>query len=60
MKNGVESDSEKKKKTYEPPVFKRVRLEVKTSVLAVCSLSVPVAPYSTPTGCFELLDPCFE
>jgi hypothetical protein len=44
MKNSVGSHLEKKKKAYEPPEFSRVRLEVKTSVLSVCSLSVPVAP----------------
>jgi hypothetical protein len=50
MKNTVESHLEKKKRAYEPPVFKRVRLEIKTSVLAACTLSVPVSPEDNEFG----------
>jgi len=34
----------KEKKPYKAPAFRKVSLEVKTSVLAVCSLSTPVSP----------------
>jgi hypothetical protein len=46
MENKVESHSGKEKKAYEPPAFKRVRLEVRTSVLAACLVS----PLFSPSG----------
>jgi hypothetical protein len=58
MENKVESNSEKRKKAYEPPAFRRVRLEIKTSVLAVCSLSFPVSP-DTFT-CKEPFNSCID
>jgi hypothetical protein len=44
MENDMENSMEETKRPYEPPVFRKVRLEVRTSVLSVCSLSVPVSP----------------
>jgi len=50
----------KKKKAYEAPTFKRVRLDVKTSVLGVCALSVGATPadfgtckFPTPGNCYD-------
>jgi hypothetical protein len=56
MENNVESPQEKK--PYEPPMFRRVSLDVKTSVLSVCSLSVPVSPTFSPATCTSGLEPC--
>jgi hypothetical protein len=53
----VDSDL-KKKKRYKPPLFRRVRLEVRTSVLSVCSLSVPTSPTFIPATCTSGLEPC--
>jgi len=47
-----------KKKPYEAPAFRRVRLEVKTSVLAACSLSTSVSPLF-PT-CDQQVGQCFD
>jgi hypothetical protein len=59
MKNIVDSNSEKRKKPYEPPVYRRVRLEVRTSVLAVCSISTNVSP--NPVTCLQdEFTPCFD
>lgn len=46
-----------KKKGYEAPSFRKVHLEVKTSVLGVCSLSQPVSP---EIGSCQTINPCFE
>ena len=51
MKNPIESHSEKKKRAYAPPAFKRVRLEIKTSVLGTCSLSFPTSISGDPATC---------
>lgn len=54
MKKDVE-----KKKAYEAPSFRSVHLEVETSVLSVCSLSVPVSP-NFPGCDISAQDPCYS
>lgn len=51
---------EKAKKAYEAPEFRRVRLDVRTSVLGVCSTSLGFSPnefgqckYPTPGYCYN-------
>jgi hypothetical protein len=39
------------KKPYTKPVVTRVRLDLKTSVLAVCSLSTSISPDGNPATC---------
>jgi hypothetical protein len=55
----MEDDLEKKKKTYKAPALRRVRLEVRTSVLSVCMLSPIVSATASPATCTELLWQCF-
>mgnify|MGYP003574257795 CR=1 FL=1 len=45
----------KKKRAYEKPVLRKVKLEVKTSVLAVCntSTSTTFAPCNTGNYCVD-------
>ena len=50
-------DENTKKKPYEPPSFRQVRLDVKTSVLATCSLSVGVSP---EIGACQTSNPCVD
>lgn len=45
-----------KKKPYKAPVFRQVRLEVKTSVLAVCQTSTNISP--NVTTCNQPLTYC--
>jgi hypothetical protein len=59
MENNVEIISKGKKKAYEPPVFRRVNLEIKTSVLAACSQSLPVSITGNPATCTVPLFECF-
>ena len=47
----------KEKRPYEPPAFRKVRLEVKSSVLAVCSLSTSVSPIF---GTCKTVAPCLN
>jgi len=49
------------KKPYEKPVATKVRLDLKTSVLAVCSLTTPVSPSANPSTCTTGVPiPCFS
>lgn len=44
----------KKKQVYEKPLLRKVRLEIKTSVLDVCNTSTAVQPTDVPVlgaGC---------
>jgi hypothetical protein len=59
MENNAEIISKGKKKAYEPPVFRRVNLEIKTSVLAACSLSIPQSVTNDPATCTLPLFECF-
>ncbi len=40
-----------KKQAYEKPALRKVRLEVKTSVLASCHSSVVTSPQTAPVPC---------
>lgn len=49
-----------KKRTYEKPLLRKVRLEPKTSVLSVCNTSTTATPTNSPTpgaGC--ALNQCY-
>ena len=49
-----EGDHVKKKQAYEKPLLRKVRLEVKTSVLAACHFSTAQQPMDDPipgAGC---------
>ena len=48
----------REKKPYKAPAFRKVSLEVKTSVLAACSLSTAVSPLF-PT-CNQQVGQCFD
>lgn len=39
-----------KKQAYEKPVLRKVRLDVKTSVLSACNSSTNATPDATPFG----------
>jgi hypothetical protein len=46
------------KKTYEPPVVTKVRLEIKNSVLALCHSSTVGDSMDVPPGC-RVNNTCF-
>ena len=46
----------KKKRAYEKPVLRKVKLEVKTSVLAVCNTSTS----TTPAPCNQVGNFCVD
>ena len=48
------------KKEYKKPVVTKVRLDLKTSVLAVCSLTTPISPTGNPQTCQEAVNQCFS
>lgn len=48
------------KKPYEAPMVKKVRLEVKESVLAVCHTSQSLDPSYLPGGCQLISNHCLD
>jgi len=47
------------KQTYQKPMLRRVRLEVKTSVLAVCNMSTVTQPKDFPLPGSCRLNGCY-
>jgi hypothetical protein len=49
-----------KKRVYEKPVLRKVRLEVKTSVLGDCHTSTFMLSDTLPLGCAQPLSACVQ